>query len=553
MLARAGLVTRTCSVVLLLAIVALMATHTETLQGAPAEAASAPTASASAVRTTPAVTRAAKRTAARLARAREARARASAARASARMQARCIATARTRSQKTRCKAIKLSTSIRRLSSQSNRHEVVCHRTGSRWVAIPPDQRSSHSEGPGHEGDFVIFADYPDSAKWSDLKRALDEKCGCEQAKPRVKPAAPTYVDVCGTAKDTYTIPSQDGVVYYVNGAKVPAGTYAGSGTVKIMAKAKKKGTVLAGTSAWTFTFTDEPCNSAIVVTPTAPTIAPVCGQNNDVVSTPTVTGLTYTVGTWQDNRLVVTVTANPGYAIADGAPTKWVFRDDCTVCPPVPTKVTPAAPTVTEVCGPNNDTVVTPQTPGVRYEVGTWVDNKLTVTATALPGYELTGQTTWTFTDAAVPCPVLPAPVVSPPTAPIVETPQVVPTQLAIAKRAPAASSAKKAVTFTITVTNTGTAVAHDVVVNDFIPVGMALVSKPAGATLVNGVVQWKVGDLAPGASASVSVAMRLATNRTTVRCNTSTTVGSNAALVIGRACTRFARVAGVRRLPVAG
>ncbi len=543
MLVRAGHLARTWFLILLLAVLALIATQTETLLGTPSESGRTP-AAVPAAHATPA----AKRTAARIARAREVRARVSAARASARMQARCVANARTRSQKVRCKSMKLSTSIRRLTSQSNRHEVVCHRAGSKWVAIPPDQASSHIDGPGHEGDFVIFANYPDSAKWSDLKKALDDKCGCEQAKPRVKPTAPTYVDVCGTTKDTYTIPARNGVVYYVNGAKVAAGTYAGSGTVKIMAKATKKGVVLAGTSAWTFTFTDEPCSSAIVVTPTAPTVTPICGQNNDIVNVPTVTGLTYTVGTWQDNRLVVTVTANPGYAIADGAPAKWVFNDDCSVCPPTPTKVSPAAPTVTEVCGPNNDTVVTPQTPGVRYEVGTWVDNVLTVKAVALPGYELTGQTTWTFTDAAVPCPV-----VSPPTAPIVETPQVVPTQLAIAKTAPSASSAKKAVTFRITIANTGAAVAHDVVVNDFIPVGMALVSTPPGATLVDGVVKWKVGDLAPGASASVKVAMRLVTNRSTVRCNTSTTVGSNAALVIGRACTKFVRVAGVRRLPVAG
>ncbi len=79
------------------------------------------------------------------------------------------------------------------------------------------------------------------------------------------------------------------------------------------------------------------------------------------------------------------------------------------VCPVEITHVTATVPTVTPVCGPNNDTVNLPTKDGVKYVSSGWKDGALTVTASAVgDNVVLDGTTSWPFVDKNVACPVPP-------------------------------------------------------------------------------------------------------------------------------------------------
>ena len=84
------------------------------------------------------------------------------------------------------------------------------------------------------------------------------------------------------------------------------------------------------------------------VTPIDPTVVVVCGPNNDKVTLPSVTGLTYTSTNWVDGKLTVTATPNQGYALLQGAEKTWSFTDANTSCGEVLGETT-TTPTVTPV------------------------------------------------------------------------------------------------------------------------------------------------------------------------------------------------------------
>src|SRR5699024_7594284 len=71
----------------------------------------------------------------------------------------------------------------------------------------------------------------------------------------VTPADVVFTDEEGTENDTYTIPSVEGVEYLAGDDVVEAGTYPGSGTVTVTARAAE-GYVLAdgATTQWSHTF-----------------------------------------------------------------------------------------------------------------------------------------------------------------------------------------------------------------------------------------------------------------------------------------------------------
>ncbi|GAA1918905.1 DUF11 domain-containing protein [Nocardioides hwasunensis] len=74
-----------------------------------------------------------------------------------------------------------------------------------------------------------------------------------------------------------------------------------------------------------------------------------------------------------------------------------------------------------------------------------------------------------------------------------------------------AAATAGSDATFTLTVTNTDTrATAHGVVVRDVLPDGLSYVSSSPSATVSDRTVQWGVGTLAPGASSTVTLVVRV-------------------------------------------
>ena len=135
-------------------------------------------------------------------------------------------------------------------------------------------------------------------------------------------------------------------------------------------------------------------------TPAAPTVAPICGPQNDVVTIVPTTGVVYTDKGWDGSSHTITAAAAEGYTLTGQA--SWTFVDEAVACPIeiTDTAVTPEPPTVVAKCLPNNDTVTLPTTVGVVYTAGEWFDGKLTVTAAAAEGYTLIGdETSWTFTD----------------------------------------------------------------------------------------------------------------------------------------------------------
>ncbi|HET6622840.1 MAG TPA: hypothetical protein VFG56_02815, partial [Candidatus Saccharimonadales bacterium] len=183
----------------------------------------------------------------------------------------------------------------------------------------------------------------------DVKHKVFWVEGCEQPQPptEVTPAAPTSHDVCGTANDTYTVPSTEGVDYLVDGKVVKAGTYPGSGSVTVTAKAQD-GYKLKGDSSWTFQFTDEPCQQPPTeVTPAAPSsTTPTCDNPNETVTPGDMPGVVWSPSgpTTLKPGESVTYTASPaeGYEFPQGAQTEWTFTNNfdtskCETPPPPPT------------------------------------------------------------------------------------------------------------------------------------------------------------------------------------------------------------------------
>jgi hypothetical protein len=143
----------------------------------------------------------------------------------------------------------------------------------------------------------------------------------------------------------------------------------------------------------------------IEVTTAAPTVDPLCGPNNDTVTIPTTTGVTYDDTGWVGGSRTITATADEGYVLSEGSTSSWTFTDVATPCP---IEITGVSVTAAEVplCGPNNDPLNIPEVEGLTFEDTGWVDNERTITAVADEGYILDGQSEWTFIDEATPCPV---------------------------------------------------------------------------------------------------------------------------------------------------
>jgi hypothetical protein len=263
----------------------------------------------------------------------------------------------------------------------------------------------------------------------------------------VTPIAPSKVDICGTANDTYTIPSTPGVIYFVNGVPTSAGTYTATGTVNITATPLIF-YALTGTTSWTFNFTNTPC----VVTPAAPTKNDVCGKQNDTYTIPSTVGVRYFVngvekaaGTYSAPTIALIVAvAKPGYALNIHSQLIWLYGFTNKKCPQpcqpftgvqsltfihhddddedcIPLPATPGVPSKSDVCGTGNDMYTIPSTTGIKYLVngvekaaGTYpATGPVTIQAVALQNYVLMGDvvTQWgfEFTNAACPTPELSA------------------------------------------------------------------------------------------------------------------------------------------------
>ncbi|MCD4853750.1 S-layer homology domain-containing protein [Arthrobacter sp. AK01] len=144
----------------------------------------------------------------------------------------------------------------------------------------------------------------------------------------VTPAAVVFTDRDGTKDDVYVVPATTGVEYLVGGKVVAAGTYPGTGTVTVTARAKADYVLASGaTASWSATFKATP----FVVTPAAVTFTDKDGAKDDVYVVPATTGVEYLVGgkvvaagTYPGTGTVtVTAKAKTDYVLAAGATASW--------------------------------------------------------------------------------------------------------------------------------------------------------------------------------------------------------------------------------------
>ena len=131
--------------------------------------------------------------------------------------------------------------------------------------------------------------------------------------------------------------------------------------------------------------------------------------------------------------------------------------------------------------------------------------------------------------------------VVTPSSPPVLVAPAVtarVRASLHLVKTAPAKVRRPRTIGYTLTVTNTSAVRATDVVVRDPVPAGTFVPNLPANARLVSGAVVWRLGNLAPGASVTVSLRLGTRTSPLGQVVNVGSASAGNAARVTARAAT---------------
>ncbi|PFG39046.1 subtilisin family serine protease [Georgenia soli] len=217
-----------------------------------------------------------------------------------------------------------------------------------------------------------------------------------------EPAAVVFTDERGTENDTYTIPAVEGVEYLVGGEIVDAGTYPGSGTVTVTARAAADHVLIEGaTTEWTHTF--DASLAPVSATPAAVTFTDEDGTEKDSYTIPAVRGVEYVIGgepvaagTYPGTGTVtVTARALDGWVLT--GTTEWTHTFDVR-----PVAVRPAAVAFVDQDGTAKDTYTIPAVEGVEYLVGGKVvgagtypgTGTVTVTARARPGYVLVAGST---------------------------------------------------------------------------------------------------------------------------------------------------------------
>ncbi|WP_043470560.1 S8 family serine peptidase [Arthrobacter sp. Rue61a] len=144
----------------------------------------------------------------------------------------------------------------------------------------------------------------------------------------VIPLPVLFTDEDGTLGDSFTIPEVTGVEYLVGGNAVAAGTYPGTGTVTVAARALKKYVLAEGAvSEWAHEFKATP----FVVTPAPVTFTDVDGTKDDTYTIPATEGVEYLVGgnvvaagTYPGSGTVtITARAMTDYVLAEGTVTEW--------------------------------------------------------------------------------------------------------------------------------------------------------------------------------------------------------------------------------------
>lgn len=221
-------------------------------------------------------------------------------------------------------------------------------------------------------------------------------------KMEVVPEPVTFVDEDGTVKDTFTVPATEGVEYLVGDQVKDTGTYAGSGTVKVTARALADYVLAGGAIAdWTHDFKATPNQ----VTPAAVTFTDEDGTAKDKFTVPATVGVEYLVGdqvkaagTYPGSGTVtVTARAVTDYVLTEGSIAEWSHAFQAT-----PYEATPAPVTFDDRPGTAEDVYSIPVSKGVEYLVGDQAraagtypaSGTVTVTARAAPDYVLAAAAT---------------------------------------------------------------------------------------------------------------------------------------------------------------
>jgi uncharacterized repeat protein (TIGR01451 family) len=153
----------------------------------------------------------------------------------------------------------------------------------------------------------------------------------------VVPVAPTVSEVvCGANNDII------GRIDEISGLRYDYGEWnANRRTVRATAR---DGWVIPGDPdgvvSWTFEDQATPC--PILVRTRPPSVQELCGPANDIITVPTIEGISYEVGEWtSDGVLSVTAAALPGYRIEEGSAIGWRVSDGGRECPVVEPPIRP--------------------------------------------------------------------------------------------------------------------------------------------------------------------------------------------------------------------
>ncbi|WP_427115786.1 S8 family peptidase [Pseudarthrobacter scleromae] len=218
----------------------------------------------------------------------------------------------------------------------------------------------------------------------------------------VTPAAVVFMDKDGTAGDTYVVPVTEGVEYLVGDKVTAAGTYPGSGTVTVTARAKADYVLASGASAeWSHEFKATPYS----VTPAAVVFTDKDGTAEDTFTVPVTEGVEYLVGekvtaagTYPGSGTVtVTARAKTDYVLAPGASAEWSHEFKAT-----PYQVVPAAVVFMDKDGTAEDTYTIPGTEGVEYLVGDKVTAAGTYPGTGTIAVTARAKTDYVLAEGAV-------------------------------------------------------------------------------------------------------------------------------------------------------
>jgi uncharacterized repeat protein (TIGR01451 family) len=308
------------------------------------------------------------------------------------------------------------------------------------------------------------------------------------------------------------------------------------------------GASLTWTATSTAVIDGNPCNASIVNTASValdkvPGYVWPTGPQQSQFTTQVVCPVDVTVAKTTPSTTVVPGGTVP-YSITVTNPSAFpvpfsaiaVTDDGATITPPVDT--TDLAPGAERVW-------TATKVAGGTAACGTTVSNTAQVTLVGLPeGYSPvtpggSSSAAPGVTIAGGDCPVVTAGATTPDAAvAIAALPQ-----LLVRKSGPAIARKGSAVTYKIKVTNRGPRAASNVVITDTPPRSMLIGGTPQGATRSGRTLTWALGDMAVGASRTVTVTLGMRLTASGTPCNTATATSSSAATARGKACTRIQAV----------